>query len=116
MPSGDPHRTWFLEMIDLLRSDWRRSMSVVELIQLRDRLDGMLQTIRFERGIRTPKMRCSKCGTHDHASHPEVSVRAMILSLGRFGIASAEETRNLEKAWRRFRRDEQLDLYGQKVD
>ena len=112
MPSGDAQRTWFPEMVDVLRCDWDGSMSMAKLIELRHRLDAMLQSIRSERGILPAVMTCPRCGSKGHAAPPRVSVRAVILSLGRFGIASVEEVRALEKLWNRYRRDEQLDLYG----
>lgn len=112
MPSGDAQRTWFPEMVGVLRCDWDRSMSMAKLIELRDRLDAMLQSIRSERGILPAVMTCPSCGSVGHAAPPKVSVRAVILSLGRFGIASVEEVRALVKLWTRYRRDERLDLYG----
>lgn len=115
MPAGDAQRTWFPEMVAALRRDWDRSMSMAKLIELRDRLDAMLQSIRSERGILPPVMTCLSCGSTGHASPPRVSVRAMILSLARFGIAAAEDVRNLEKSWDRHRRHEQLDMYGQEA-
>jgi len=39
----------------------------------------------------------------------------MILSLGRFGIASADQTHALEKAWAAKRKDSGLDLYGRGI-
>mgnify|MGYP001563040823 CR=1 FL=1 len=112
MASGDPQRTWFPEMVAVLRRDWNRSMSMATLIELRDQLDAMLQTIRSERGIKTPIMHCPKCGSTGHGAPPKVSVRAMILSLARFGIATTEDVRALEKLWNRHRQEGHLDLYG----
>ncbi len=51
MPSGDAQRTWFPEMIAVLRREWDSSMGFTELIALRDRLDAMLQAIRSTRNI-----------------------------------------------------------------
>jgi hypothetical protein len=59
MPAGDAHRTWFREMIEMLRMEWNSSMSNQELISLRDRLDATLQAIRTERNI-LPPMECQK--------------------------------------------------------
>lgn len=115
MPAGDAQRTWFPEIVAVLRRDWNRSMSMAKLIELRDQLDTMLHLIRSERGILPPVMNCPKCGSMGHAAPPRVSVRAMILSLARFGIASADEVRGLEKSWNRYRRDKQLDLCGREV-
>ena len=42
MASGDFQRTWFPEMVAVLRRDWKRSLSMPDLIELRDQLDGML--------------------------------------------------------------------------
>ena len=115
MPAGDAQRTWFPEMVAVLRRDWNESMSMAELVELRDRLDTMLQSIRSERGILTPLMTCRSCGSTGHAAAPRVSVRALILSLARFGMASPDEVRFLEKSWNRYRREERLDLHGQEA-
>ena len=61
------------------------------LISLRDELDGMLQRIRTGRNIQTPIITCRRCGTTGRAAEPHVSVRALILALGRFGIASKDQ-------------------------
>jgi len=90
-------------------------MSMAKLIELRDRLDSVLQSIRSERGILPPVMTCPSCGSTGHAAPPRVSVRALILALARFGIASAEDARILEKSWSLYRRSEQLDMYGQEA-
>ena len=113
MPAGDAQRTWFPEMVAVLRREWDGSMSMAKLIELRDRLDSMLQSIRSERGILPPVMTCPSCGSTGHAAPPKVSVRALILALARFEIAAAEEVRGLENSWNRYRSQEQLDMHGQ---
>jgi len=54
MPSGDAQRTWFPEMIEMLRAECDAAFSFPELVALTDRLDGTLQRIRAERGIVPP--------------------------------------------------------------
>ncbi len=88
MPSGDAQRTCFPEMIVRLRSEWYQGMSMPALISLRDELDGMLQRIRTGRNIQAPIVTCRRCGTTGPAAEPQVSVRALILAVARFGIAS----------------------------
>ena len=112
MAAGDPQRVWFAEMIEKLRVEWRPGMSFDSLIELRDVLNTMLGTIRETRGIRTPIIKCPACGRIGPGAEPEVSVRAMILSLARFGILSAEQTKILERGWVKFRKQNQLDLNG----
>ena len=54
MAAGDASRTWFSEMVETLRREWKPDTLWEEIIALRDRLDAMLQQIRLSRGIRPP--------------------------------------------------------------
>jgi hypothetical protein len=112
MASGDAQRTWFPEMIVRLRSEWHEGVSMPALISLRDELDGMLQRIRTGRNIQTPIVTCRTCGTTGPAAEPHVSVRALILAVARFGIASKDQTRVLEKRWAEYRKQHRLDIEG----
>ena len=47
-----------------------------------------------------------------HAAEPRVSVRALILALARFEIASKDQTRVLEKEWAAYREQHRLDIEG----
>ena len=99
-------------MVHELRNRWRPGLSLSELIELRDDLDGALHRIRSERNIRAPIIRCPRCGHVGPAMEPDVSVRAAIIALGRFGIVSAEEARAIEKRWSVYRKANGLDLHG----
>ena len=46
------------------------------------------------------------------AAEPHVSVRALILALGRFEITSKDQTRALEKEWAVYRKKHELDSEG----
>jgi len=98
MAAGDAQRVWFREMIERLRCQWHSGMSFDAIVQLRDELDAMLGRIRAERHIRPAVFQCPKCGHVGEGRPPHVSVRAMILSLSRFGFAPAEQTRALDRA------------------
>lgn len=87
-------------------------MTLNDLIALRERLDAMLQEIRAERNITPPMMWCLVCPERHRSAAPRVSLCAMILSLARFGIASAAETKQLEKRWTKYREKNGLDIYG----
>jgi hypothetical protein len=112
MPSGDAQRVWFPEMIEALRSEWRHGMSFEATVELRDELDAMLQRIRSEWHMRTPVFKCPHCGHVGEGAQPHVSVRAMLLSLVRFGIADAEQIKTLEKRWALYRQQNKLDIFG----
>jgi hypothetical protein len=114
--AGDAHRVWFPEMIERLRSQWRPGLSFDAVVKLRSDLDSMLQRIRSERQIRSPVLRCPRCGNVAEGANPHLSVRAMILSLTRFGDVPAEHAGELERAWAVYRRQTGLDLYGNKTE
>jgi len=116
VPAGDPQRTWFPEMISYLRSHWNPQLKMPEIIALRGELEEMLQRIRSSRNIQTSVLICPNCGLRAHLAAPHVTVRAMILSLGRFGIMSYEETKTLEKRWKQYRAANQLNLIGDPID
>jgi hypothetical protein len=116
MPAGDASRTWFPEMLQTLGTKWRPDMSFVELIALRDELDKMLHRIRSERHIHALVVTCWRCGHVGPDVEPDVSVRAMILSLGRFGIAPADQVKGLEEGWAAYREQNGLDLHGKVGD
>lgn len=63
----------------------------------RDELDATLHRIRAERHLRPPVIRCPRCGHDGEAAEHDVTVRAMILSLGRFRMAPVEQVKTLEK-------------------
>ena len=112
MAAGDASRTWFSEMVEALRREWKPEMPWEQVITLRDRLDAMLQEIRSSRQIRPPTMWCPVCKQRTQQAEPSVSVRAIIFALGRFGIAPPAEVKSLEKRWAKYRKDNRLDRNG----
>jgi hypothetical protein len=112
MPAGDAQRTWFPQMISRLHAEWQPEMSMPMIIDLRNKLDEMLHQIRTVGHIQTPVFTCAKCGRRAHAAEPRVSVRAMILALGRFEIAPRDQVKALEKSWAKYREQQHLDIEG----
>jgi hypothetical protein len=112
MASGDAQRTWFPEMLDVLRKRWRGGLPFEEWIRLAGELDEMLQRARAMRRIQRPIFRCLDCGHVAQAAEVHVTVRAMILSLGRFRIVPMEEMKQIERSWAAHRKQHGLDLYG----
>jgi hypothetical protein len=115
MAAGDAQRVWFPEMIERLGSQWHQDMSFDAIVKLRDELDEMLQRIRSERHIGPATFKCARCGYVGEGAEPHVSVRAMILSVIRFGIAAAEPTYMIEKGWAACRKQKELDPYGKSL-
>ena len=115
MASGDASRTWFSEMVETLRQEWKSELSWEQVFALRDRLDATLQEVRTSRGIQPPTMWCPVCKTRTRQAPSSVSVRATILALGRFGIVAAAEMKSLEKRWAKHRKENSLDRNGKSI-
>jgi hypothetical protein len=73
-------------------------------------------TIRTTRNINTPIFTCPKCGLRAHGAEPRVTVRALILALGRCEITSRAEAKALEKLWKHYRAANQLNMMGDPLD
>jgi len=112
MASGDASRHCFPEMISMLKTEWNPSMSWEEIISFRDRLNKTLQEIRTTRNIRSPMIWCPKCQARHRSAPPKISVRALILALGRFQVVDEAQVKKIEKEWKKYRKDHKLDLYG----
>jgi hypothetical protein len=112
MPAGERSQVWYPELVALLRAEWRSDLPWEAVVQLRDRLQSQLEAVRAERGILPPVMRCAHCGATGHEAPPVISVRAVLLALGRFEIAAQELVRQRERAWTRHRSEHNLDLVG----
>ena len=116
MASGDASRTWFSEMVETLRQEWKSEISWQQVFTLRDHLDAMLKEIRLARSIKPPSMWCPVCKKQTQQAPPSVSVRALIFALGRFGIVAATEATSLEKRWAKHRKENNLDRNGKLGD
>src|SRR5215475_12978531 len=116
MASGDAQRVWFPELIAIVRQAGNPAMSMDALLRLRDRLDASLQTLRQTRQILPAMMWCPHCQARHRAAPPRVSVRATLLALGRFAAVAPTDVQAIEKRWNRYRRQHQLDRYGQQED
>ena len=115
MATGDGNRVWFPEMIETLRSRWNVAMPFPLLIELCNTLDGMFQRRRSRGPTLPPGSRCPECGGivgSENQQQHSISVRATILSLRRFGIASPEVSKRTEKEWARYRPENRLDITG----
>src|SRR5260370_14252633 len=105
MPSGDAQRTWFPEMIEILRTECAATVSIPQVVALTDRLDGTLQGIRAKRGIVPPMMWCPHCRKRIRSASPRGSVPAAILAVVRFGINEESMVKTLAKKGKHYQKE-----------
>jgi hypothetical protein len=115
MPRGERSQTWFPELVRDLRASWRAELTWDDIIHLRKRLQQQLEEVIRSRDITPATVRCSSCGHVGPGAQPDISVRAVLLALQRFGIESEASVRRLEKEWAKHRAVQQLDLRGERV-
>jgi hypothetical protein len=120
-PAADALRRWFPEHVTTLRERWSDGITCDQLIALRVETQRQLGVIRADRGIHPgPRWILSDrpSGTfpairlRQWCDEPQISVRALILAVGRFHITSARVVNDLEQQWRMFRREHGLDVFG----
>ena len=112
MPSGERSQIWYPSVVDVMRREWRPALSWDQLIELRDKLQLELDRHQKLHGIVRATFRCPDCGAVGSGAQPSISVRAMLIALRRFDIESDEQSIARERAWKRHRAKQHLDIYG----
>lgn len=112
MPSGERSQTWYPEVVALLRSRWRTDLAWEDIITLRDHLQSAMEELRARRGIVAATVRCPSCGITAPGAEPRISIRALLISVRRFGIDADDVIRARERDWARRQQKLQLDLFG----
>src|SRR5258708_17993827 len=116
MPAGDRSRRWFPELVSELQASWRPERTWDAILALRSQLQRRLEDILVSRGIKPARVRCFHCGHVGPGAAPVLTVRAVLLALGRFGIESASAVQRLDKAWSKHRALQELDKVGERVE
>jgi hypothetical protein len=112
MPSGDPQRAWFPEMLTELQQLWAEDFSWDVLITFCSRMTKFRDQIWEDRAIRPPIMTCPRCGKPQPQTLPNLSPRSALFALRKLGVISAEETKLLERDWAKYRKENDLDAWG----
>jgi hypothetical protein len=115
MSAGDAQRVWFPEMLAELKRTWSRAMTWEQLADLCQRMTARHRSIRQERRIKPPRMRCPQCGRVSSSDIAGISIRSALLALRNSGVVTEAEFRELDKSWKRHRAAHGLDSYGRKA-
>ncbi len=105
-------QTWFSAVIAELRASWTPGTPWEEVIALRARLQQTRDAAAELRHQTSPGRRNARCSCCGGDKRPIITVRALVLSLGRFGIESAETVGQMDKAWAKYRALHRLDMLG----
>lgn len=114
MPAGDAQRAWFPEMLEELVAWWKPGVSWESLAEFCRRMTERRAAIRQERGIQGPLVYCPKCDRMERMTLPDLSIRSALFALKKAGALSEEEMREVDRSWKSYQRENQLDAYGKK--
>ena len=71
MATGNSHRSWLPEMLEILKKEWNTSLSWEQFGALCERLTELRTKLRKERGVKGPRMYCRHCnGVHEDGARP----------------------------------------------
>ncbi|WP_146456082.1 hypothetical protein [Rubripirellula tenax] len=116
MPSGDAQRAWFPEMLEELTQFWTGEPDWLQVVTFCQTMTSRRSSIRNQRGIRDPMMTCRNCGGKHAMILPPISPRSLLFALQKIDIITNDELKQLDKQWKSFRKEENLDAQGQVVE
>ena len=112
MPAGDAQRAWFPEMLSELRQFWDNDPNWPDVVEFCEKMTSLRSSIWEQRGIRGPMMTCRNCGKKHAMTLPPISPRSLLFALQKIEIITDDELKQLDKEWKRFRQNENLDALG----
>jgi len=112
MAAGDAQRAWFPEMMSHLKDTWNPQMTWEECAELCNKMTLLRQSIWKKHDIKPARTWCKNCQEY-HDSRPlDISIRSMLFSLKKLDLIDDNEFKQLNKAWRKYRKAFNLDAYG----
>lgn len=112
MAAGDAQRAWFPEMLAELKEAWNHQMSWEECVALCERMTLFRESIWKNRNIKPARTWCSNCKEYHDSRPPEISIRSMLFALKKLKVIDDNELKKLDKSWKKYRKDFNLDAYG----
>ena len=114
MASGDAQRAWFPEMLADLKQRWlSREMTWDELAVLCREMTEQRESIKKLRDIKPFSGTCKACG--GKLVLPSISIRSVLFALRKTGVIEDDHFKKLERDWKKHRRMNGLDVYGNKL-
>jgi RNase P subunit RPR2 len=115
MASGDSQRAWFPEMLNELKKFWKPDISWEEVSNFIEKMHSMRKNIRKTRNIKPVRMYCKNCKEYHFFEPPGVSIRSLLFALKKISVVTDIELKDLDKNWKKYRKENNLDLFGKPV-
>ena len=112
MPAGQSFTTWFSELKNILKHQWKDDLSIQEHFELIEILNLKLTEIRDELNVKPPIIRCKNCNAKHEGKLVMVTITSMYYALERFEICSHEKHLELKRNWRKYSKNNSIDIHG----
>jgi hypothetical protein len=112
MASGDTQRSWFPEMLEELNRFWSGDVSWEEIIIFAHHMTEERKQIKKSKNIKPIQNKCRTCGSQ--LDLPPISIRSCLFALLRINRISEKQFKQLENEWKKQRKQNGLDAFGNK--
>jgi len=112
MPSGQSYTTWFSELKDILKKEWKDNLSIQEHFDLMKRLNMKLVEIRKNFDVKPPMIWCKNCNGRHKGKLAMVTITSMYFALERFEICSHEKHLELKRNWKKYSKVNSINIHG----
>ena len=112
MAAGDAQRAWFPEMLEKLKKIWSPQMSWKECADFCQKMTIFRDSIWKDREIKPVRKWCPNCQGYHDSSPPDISIRSMLFALKKLNIVDDDELKALDRSWKKYRKELNLDAYG----
>jgi len=116
MPSGQSHTTWFPELKAILETDWNFNSKIDDHFALMNKLNNHLTRIRKELNVKPPTFFCRHCNERHESELAMVTITSMYFALERFGICNHKEHLELKRNWRKYSKQNSINIHGKIID
>ena len=116
MPSGQSHTTWFPELKNILRTQWKFSLNIQDHFDLMKILNDKLNKIRKELNVTAPTFFCKHCNERHESKLQMVTITSMYFALERFEICTHKEHLELKRNWRKYSKQNLINIHGKPIE
>jgi len=112
MPSGQSQTTWFPELKNILKTQWKYNLNIQDHFDLMKRLNDRLLEIRKEYNVKPPTFFCKNCNGRHKGKLQMVTITSMYFALERFEVSTHEEHLELKRNWKKYSKENSINIHG----
>jgi len=116
MPAGQSHTTWFLELKNRLKENWKFDSTIEEHFELVEMLNEKLDKIRKRLNVKPPTFWCKHCNERHEGKMSVVTITSMYFALERFELCTHDELLELQRNWRKYSKNNSINIYGKPIE